>query len=164
MNINNKALMLGIAVAIVGVGVVVLAMKPKSNTDAVTLDGTAVQARLGSVGNLYAMYLESRGTSPATLEDLVVFGRKLKDPIIFNEEFLTLPRDKQRMVIRFSLKLPAPRPRNASDGDGPIFSTYDGPILAHEQTGIHGRRFVVFAGSNRVTEVDDVTFQKNLQP
>ena len=161
---TNKIL-IGLAVAAVGIGVVLLVTQlPNSKTDAVTLDGSAVQSRLGSVGSLYASYRESRGRSPASLEELVEFGRKLKEPVIFNEEFLTLPRDKQLMVIRYGLKLPPPRARQQTDGEGPIFGGIDGPILAHEQTGVNGRRFVVFAGSNRVAEVDDGTFQQSVQP
>ncbi len=160
---KNKML-IGLAVAAIGIGVILLAVKPTSRSVAVTLDGTAVQSRLGSIGYLYALYRESRGRSPASLEELNEFGRKLREPSWFNEEFLRLPRDKQPVVIRYDLKLLPPRARQETDGEGPIFGTIDGPILAHEQSGVNGRRFVVFAGSNRVAEVDDGVFQQSVQP
>ncbi|MSQ97668.1 MAG: hypothetical protein EXR98_24395 [Gemmataceae bacterium] len=164
----NKYVRIGLGAAIgLALAIILLVTQPKSRSDAVTLDGTAVQGRLSSVGYLYALYRESRGRSPASLEELIEFGRKLPGPdgpIVFDQEYLTLSRDKQLMVIRFNLKLPAARARQASDGEGPIFSSIDGPILAHEQTGINGLRFVIFAGSNRVEEIDDAKFQQSMEP
>jgi hypothetical protein len=53
------------------------------------------------------------------------------------------PHHKKPLVIRFSLKLPL-----------------DGQVVAHEQEGVKGRRFVVLGGSARVEQVDDVRFKE----
>jgi hypothetical protein len=159
---------LGAAFVIAAAGaIILLVMRPKSRPDAVTLEGTAVQGRLSAVGHLYAQFREARGRSPDSLEEFVQFGRQLpgsNGPIVFDEAYLTLPRDKQIMVIRYGLKLPTPPPRPEMGGDGPVFTGENGPILAYEQTGVNGRRFVVFAGSNRVEEVDEEAFKQHVGP
>jgi len=144
-----KKYLLGAAGVIALALAVVLFVLPgkKTRPDAITPDGTSVQVQLLRVANVCQLFNESRGRLPATFEELVQFSREIMDEI--KEESLILPRDKQRMVIRYGVKLSAPGKQN--------------PILAHEQTGFNGRRFVIFAGSNAVAEINEVEFQKNLR-
>ncbi len=142
-----KKYLLGAAGAIALALAVVLFVLPgkKTRPDAVTPDGTSVQIQLLRVANVCQVFNESRGRLPANFEELVKFSRAIQDEI--NEESLILPRDKQRMVIRFGVKLSAPGKQ----------------ILAHEQTGFNGRRYVIFAGSNVVAEIDEGEFQESLR-
>lgn len=117
----------------------------KTRPDAVTPDGTSVQFQMLRVANVCRVFNESRGRMPANFEELIQFSKGIQDEI--TEESLILPRDKQRMVIRFGVKL----------------STPEKQILAHEQTGFNGRRFVIFAGGNGVAEIDEEEFQKSLR-
>ena len=144
-----KKYLLGGAGAIALVLAVVLFVLPGKRTrpDAVTPDGTKVQIQLIRVANFYRLFGELRGRSPASFEELAQFSREFQDEI--QEDSLILPRDKQRMVIRYGVTLSAPGKQT--------------PILAHEQNGFNGRRFVVFAGSNGVAEIDEMEFQKRLR-
>jgi hypothetical protein len=153
---SMKKYLLGAAGVIALALVVVLFVLPgkKTRPDAVTPDGTAVQFQMLRVANVCNRFIESHRRLPASFEELAQFSRGIQDEI--NEKELILPRDKQPMVIRYGLKLPPPRALRETDTDG--------PILAHEQTGVNGRRFVVFAGSNRVVEIDDGVFQQSVQP
>lgn len=129
--------------------------------NAVTPDGTAVQSRLQSLGHLHSLFHEARGRTPNSLAEFLEFGRKLPGPIgpiVFDEASLILPRDRQPVVIRFGLLLPPARTRQPGDGNGALFVEENGPVLAHEQTGAGGRRFLVYSRSNRVEEVDDGAF------
>ena len=115
----------------------------------VTVDGTAVQRRLASVHWLFNHYREHRGKAPAAMDELRVYGEKLPSleggPIVLTEEFLTSPRDKKPIRVRFGKAIP-----NAGDG----------PLLAHEEDGFNGRRFVIYAVSGRVEELDDARWQE----
>lgn len=129
--------------------------------NAVTPDGPAVQSRLQAIGYLHSLFHEARGRTPTSLAEFVEFGRRLPGPIgpiVFDEPSLILARDRQPVVIRFGLQLPPARTRQPGDGDGAIFVEENGPVLAHEQTGAGGRRFLVYSRSDRVEEVDDGTF------
>ncbi|HXG12572.1 MAG TPA: hypothetical protein VNK04_22640 [Gemmataceae bacterium] len=43
----------------------------------------------------------------------------------------------------------------------PLRANQRGPVvIAHEQEGLDGRRFVVYAGSHGVEEVDDARFKE----
>jgi len=115
----------------------------------VTVDGTAVQRRLTSVHWLFNHYKQHRGTAPATMDDLRVYGEKLPSleggPIVLTEEFLTSSRDKKPIRVRFGKAMP-----NAGDDT----------LLAHEEDGVNGRRFVIYAVSGRVEELDVERFQE----
>jgi hypothetical protein len=133
----------------------------RSSPDAVSPQGTMVQRQLTSVHWLYAKYLEKRQKTPADLADLRAFGEMLPSveggPISLTEDFLVSPRDKKPLVIRFGVTSREP-PRKVAEDAPPILP--DGPLLAHEQDGERGKRFVVYAGSGRVEEVDETRFQE----
>jgi len=146
----NKYALGGAASIALALGLFLLLTGEKTRPDAVTPDGTNVQVHLLEVGNIYRLFQDSRRRSPASFEELVLFSRGLELDSALKEESLLLRRDKQPMVIRYGVKLSGPGKQ--------------GPIVAHEQTGFNGRRFVIYSGStNLVEEVDEATFQKGLQ-
>ncbi len=142
-----KKYLLGAAGAIALALAVVLFVLPGKETrpDAVTPDGTVVQFQMLRVANVCQHFNESHGRLPASFEELIQFSRGIQNEI--TEESLILPRDKQRMVIRFEVRL----------------SVQSKQILAHEQTGFNGRRFVIFADSNLVAEIDEMEFQESMR-
>jgi hypothetical protein len=145
----KKKYLLGAAGALALAFAVVLFVLPgkKTRPDAVTPDGTKVQIQLIRIANFYRLFLDTKGRSPVSFEELVQLSREFHDEI--KEESLILPRDKQRMVILYRVARSAPGKQD--------------PIVAHEQSGFGGRRFVVFLDSNRVTELTEAEFRKNMQ-
>lgn len=128
---------------------VILAAGCSSAKDAevVTPDGTATQGRLTAIAWLYGLHVELKQRSPANYEELRVFAETLPaahgGPSGLAEPYLISPRDKKPLVIRYGLK-----------------PGLDGQVLAHEQEGVNGRRFVVLGGSARVEQVDDARFRE----
>lgn len=133
----------------ISLAVVVVGCSGFKSDEIVSVDGTAVQRRLTSVHWLYTHFNQHRGKPPATMDELRVYGEKLPElqggPIILTPEFLTSSRDKKLIRVRFGFTLP-------KDGDG--------PILATEEDGAKGRRFVIYAVSGRVEELDDARWQE----
>ena len=158
---------LGIALSLVGIVIFWVIRSQQPRLDTVTPAGTAVQGRMKSVAWVYEFFHQARGRSPESLEELVQFGREIPGPVgpvVLTEEVLRLPRDQQLVVIRYRLALPASPPRDVRDGAGPLLSGTNGVVLAHEQTGINNKRFVVYAGSHLVEEVDEATFLQLTKP
>jgi prepilin-type N-terminal cleavage/methylation domain-containing protein len=120
--------------------------------DEVTPDGTIAQSRLNSAHWLYSKFREQRKRSPASAQELNEFGAALPSaeggPVMLTEEFLISPRDQKPIVVRYGLDL------SRSGGN---------TLLAHEQAGHNGRRFVVYAESGTVEEVDDSRFEQLLR-
>lgn len=117
------------------------------STAVVSPDGTAAQGRLTTVAWLYGLHVELKQRSPAHYEELRVFAEKLPPahggPSGLAEPFLLSPHDKKPIVIRYGLKPPL-----------------DGQVVAHEQEGVNGRRFVVLGGSARVEQVEETRFKE----
>lgn len=115
--------------------------------DRVTPEGTVVQSRLTAVHTLFRIFRSDHERSPKDMQEINDFGAKLPSdrggPVSLNPAFLTSPRDKEPLVVRFGLEFP----------DDP---NADGPILAYEAKGYEGRRFVIYALSGRVELLDDV--------
>jgi hypothetical protein len=159
---NYRRVLLGTAAfAAVALGLFLFFASGKSPPpDAVSLSGTATQGRFTAIGYLFGEFVKTRHRSPASFEELVQFGKQLPfeqgGPIEFTEAFVTSPRDMKPIVIIYglgSLKLWSGQKNGGKDG----------PIVAHEQSGVGGRRFVVFLDSNRVTELTEAEFKKNIQ-
>jgi hypothetical protein len=72
-------------------------------------------------------------------------------PVTLTDEFLISPRDNKPIVIRYGLDL-----SQESAGSE--------PILAYEQDGYHGRRFVVYARTGNVEEIDEAQFGDFMKP
>ena len=125
--------------------------------EVVTVDGTATQMRLSTVSELYTAFTDRKGRPPAHFEEMRAFGAALSPsqggPINVTEEFLVSPRDNSPLVVRYKAPL---RPKSG-DSTGPVA---DGPVVSHEHTGVGGRRFVVFGGSNRIEQVDEARFKE----
>jgi hypothetical protein len=132
-----------------GVGVVLyLLLAPARRPDAVTPEGTVTQTRLTSLAEVYALHGQLRKRPPASFEELRAFAAALTPrhggPIALSEDRLTSLRDGRPLVVRYGLSVAGAAP---------------GPVVAHEQDGANGRRFVVFA-ANRIEEVDDARFNE----
>lgn len=128
--------------------------------DLVTPEGTGTRRRLTAAFTLYTAYLDKKGRSPLTADELSAFGEKLPTteggPVSLTPEFMVSPRDKQAIVVRYGLPLkPTPKPPAGQDPPPPT----EGPVLAYEAAGVNGKRFVVFAGTGRVDELDEAAFR-----
>jgi hypothetical protein len=138
---------LGLA-AVAGVVLYLLA-SPGRHPDAVTPDGTVTQTRLTSLAEVYALHATLRKRAPASFEELRAFAASLTPqhggPITLSEDRLTSLRDGRPLVVRYGLSLAGAAP---------------GTVVAHEQDGVNGRRFVVFAGAGRLEEVDEARFRE----
>jgi len=131
------------AVAVVGCG----------STD---VDPT-VAANLKGLAGLYTEYAMShQNTGPPDADTLKNYARKL-DPrtlggagvdIARLDEYFVSPRDKQPLQIRFGVVVNN-LGRNA-------------PLVACEQTGVKGKKLVVYA-NNRVEELDEATLKQTLE-
>jgi hypothetical protein len=138
----------------------------RGRPDAVSPDGSVVQARLTGVYWLCRRFSQKRRQPPANAEELREFGANLPaiegGPVVLTEEFLLSPRDRKPIQIRFGVRIPASSSRNADGGDDGAAAPKieDGPVLAYEQDGFEGRRFVIYAGSGRVEEVNEVRFKE----
>ena len=133
------------------------------NPDVVTVGGTATQLRLATLSELYTAFTDVRGRSPADFAEMRAFGAALPPsqggPIEVSEAFLVSPRDGAPLVVRYKAPLrPDPARRSGSAPPGTVVE--NGPVVAYEQGGVSGRRFVVFGGSNRVEEVDESRFKE----
>ncbi|WP_439625611.1 hypothetical protein [Gemmata sp.] len=145
-----------------GTGLVVLACVlaagcSRPPPEAVTMDGTITQTRLTGVQKLYALFAEKKGRAPANLEEMNAFGASLPagdgGPITVPAVLLKSPRTQGPIVVRYGL--PVPPAKGAHPGKIP-----DGPVVAFEQEAVGGRRFVVYAGTARVEEVDEARFKE----
>lgn len=151
MFIENSARGLSLALFLVMGGTVCSGCK--NNDEIVTPEGTGVQRRLKSVHWLFTSFRNHQGGPPASMDELNKYGEKLSQaaggPVRLTEEYLMSARDKKPLRVRFNLPdLPAGA---------------NGPILAHEEEGWKGRRFVVYAVSGNVEELDDARFQTLLR-
>ncbi|MBA4067725.1 MAG: hypothetical protein C0501_29300 [Isosphaera sp.] len=140
----------GFLVLAAGAGVAVyLLASPSRHPDAVTPEGTVTQTRLTSLAEVYALHGTLRKRPPASFEELRAFAAALSPqhggPITLSEDRLTSLRDGQPLVVRYGL---------------PLAEAAPGPVVAHEQDGAGGRRFVVFVGTRRVEEVDEARFRE----
>lgn len=117
---------------------------------AVSPEGTVVQTRLTGIHWLHTTFRGKHQRSPKDLNELRRFGETLPTqeggPVVLTEEVLISARDQKPLVVHFDLGLPA---QGTSDTDA---------ILAHEQVGFEGRRFVVYAVSGKIEELGSEEF------
>jgi hypothetical protein len=112
------------------------------------------KVRLTKVLRLYQVYVEKNKKGPPSEETLRDFGRKLsakeRDEYLIGDDLdniFTSPRDGQKYVIQYNLKLdPGGKTR----------------AVAWEATGKGGKRFVALS-MGYVEEYDDKTFQQYRQ-
>lgn len=152
-----------VAAAVCGLA---LGCESASPVDLVTPEGTIVQTRLTAVHSLYRKFRADKGRSPRDLEEINDFGRNLPvergGPLVLTAAFLRSPRDKSPLVIRFGLQFSDEsaddaRPESlTADSTTSPGTADDGPVLAYESEGFEGRRFVIFAVSGRIEQLDDV--------
>jgi hypothetical protein len=109
------------------------------------------KVRLTKVLRLYQVYVEKNQKGPPNEQALRAFGQKLspkeRDEYLIGEDLdsiFTSPRDNQKYVIRYDLKL---------DPGGQTRA------VAWEATGRGGMRFVALS-MGYVEEYDDETFQE----
>jgi hypothetical protein len=109
------------------------------------------KVRLTKLLRLYQVYVEKNKKGPPNEQALREFGRKLspqeRDEYLIGDDLdgiFTSPRDDQRFVIHYNLKL---------DPGGPMRA------VAWEATGQDGMRFVALS-VGYVEEYDDETFQQ----
>jgi hypothetical protein len=109
------------------------------------------KVRLTKVLRLYKAYVEKNRKGPATEQALRDFGQKLspkeRDEYLIGDDLdgiFTSPRDQEKYVIRYNLKL---------DPGGPTRA------VAWEAQGQGGKRFVALS-MGYVEEYDDETFQQ----
>jgi hypothetical protein len=148
--------LLGMAIA----GLVGCAKAPPPET--VSPNGSATQNRLTTIGWLYTLHVDLHGKPPTNYADFNRFAEKLSPanggPSALPEPFLISPTDGKPIVIRYGIKFP-PDPNRSKTAGLPA----DGPIVAHEEVGANGRRFVVFAGSSRVEQLDEEQFREKVK-
>jgi len=109
------------------------------------------KVRLTKLLRLYQVYVEKNKKGPADEQALRDFGQKLspkeRDEYLIGddlESIFTSPRDKQKYVIQYNLRLEPGGPNRA---------------VAWEATGQGGMRFVALS-VGYVEEYDDETFQQ----
>jgi len=127
----------------------------------VSPEGTATQGRLTATYFLYTIHVNIKGRAPANADELRMFGEALSTteggPLSLTPEVLTSSRDGQAIVVRYGLPLrTTPKPLPGKDNPPAV----EGPVLAHEAAGFNGRRFVVYAGTGRIEEVDEAKFKQ----
>lgn len=147
-----KKLHLGLALTLFVVGCT------KSGDGSVSPDGSAVQRRLTAVHFLYSAYADKNGRSPANAEELRAFGEAIPTgeggPVSLTAEVLTSPRDGLPIVVRYGILLRSTLKASTADA-----TREEGPVIAYEAVGFNGKRFVVFAGSRRIDEVEESAFR-----
>jgi hypothetical protein len=119
--------------------------------DRVTPEGTVVQSRLTAIHWLYSTFRQKRNRTPKDAAELQKFGLELPSveggPVSLTDAFLVSPRDQKPIVVRYGLDLSTS-------------NTGKEPLLAYEEDGVNGRRFVVYAVSGNVTELDSAAFEE----
>lgn len=109
--------------------------------------GSETQARLESVYAMFQEFSEKRGRRPKDLNELNEYGRSR--PALeggaaeLSVEYLTSPRDRQPIVLRFA----APE----KNGRG---------ILAHEAEGEQNKKYVLFFNGT-IRAIDDAELEQN---
>src|SRR5207244_7020713 len=89
-----------------------------------------------------ALKKHARGMDRRNIESLQIDLNRL-------DEVFTSPRDQQPLKVRYGL--------------GVTNLGQNAPLVAYEQTGVHGKRLAVFANS-RLEELDEAGLQKLLEP
>lgn len=145
----NRALRIGACSGLLLVVGIYTSGCTSSKPEVVTVEGTATQSRLTAVAWLYTLHVDLRGRPPATYEELRVFAETLPPahggPSSLSEAFLISPRDNKPLMIRYGLPLSPDR---------------SGPVIAYEQEGVNGQRFVVYGGTSRIEQVNEARFKE----
>lgn len=134
---------------VLGVAFILWCLSGCGGGDAPVMEGDPPILKLGQ---LYMNYARATGKSPGSPQQLRDYYEKLskqtKDEMGTWEQISVSPRDNQPYVIRCNLELPPmgmggkPPMMSKKPGVGPPKSSA-GIILAHEQEGLRGKKWVV---------------------
>ena len=112
-----------------------------------------VESNLKILAVLFGRYLsQHQGRTPPDAVAFKKFVSELRPEelqmlkVTDVEKMFVSPRDGQPYVVRYGTKLPPPGPQGAS-------------IVAYEQTGVSGRRYVAYATAG-TAEIDEATFRQ----
>jgi len=117
----------------------------------------AAAANLKAVASMYTEYAGAHSNSgPPDLDSLKKFARTIDWRTLGSlgvdlnrlDEFFVSPRDKQPLQIRYGLAV-----TNLG---------LNAPLIAHEQTGVGGKKLAVYA-NNKIVELDEAALKQAIE-
>jgi len=117
----------------------------------------AVATNLKAVASMYTEYSAAHSnTGPTDLDSFKKFARTIDSRTLGSlgielnrlDDFFVSPRDKQPLQIRFGV---------------PVTNLgQNAPLIAHEQTGVGGKKLAVYA-NNKILELDDAALKQAIE-